>query len=54
LCADFEAIRLKAESTSATFESTAQQVIQIANSVEEMAATTAKISEEAHKLDCQE
>jgi iron only hydrogenase large subunit-like protein len=54
LCADFEAVCAKAENASSTFENTTQQVIQIASSVEEMATTTAKISEEAHKLDCRE
>jgi hypothetical protein len=38
------------KAASATFEETAQQVMQIANSVEQMSSTTVEISGQAHKL----
>jgi NAD-dependent dihydropyrimidine dehydrogenase PreA subunit len=50
LCAVFKTIQEKAEAASATFENTAQQVMQIASSVEQMSATTVEISGEARKL----
>jgi methyl-accepting chemotaxis protein len=50
LCHVFQTIQTKAEAASSTFESTAQQVMQIAGSVEQMSATTAAISEESRKL----
>jgi iron only hydrogenase large subunit-like protein len=53
LCVVFDTIREKAEAASATFENTAQQVVQIANSVNQMAATTSGISDEAQKLEMQ-
>jgi len=50
LCKVFRTIQEMAEAASATFESTAQQVMQIASSVEQMSATTVEINSEALKL----
>jgi hypothetical protein len=50
LCAVFQSIQEKAETALATFECTAQQVMQIASSVDQMFATTEEISGEAQKL----
>jgi iron only hydrogenase large subunit-like protein len=50
LCAVFQTIQEKAEAASATFESTAQQVMHIASSVEQMSATTVEISGQESKL----